>query len=185
MAFAGPGVRRLGLDGPAADQGTTSSGPDSGQTEVFQDHFPGPWADETDIRPTILYLTGLRDDYEHDGRVITQILSHPNQALSAPGVTGLGECYKQLNSSVGDFAAYTLQADTSAINGSSPGDRVYLGTGKALRGLEVARDRLAGQIKGELEAAAFGDQPVAHAGAQALACQLIIRGAQQLASATS
>jgi hypothetical protein len=185
VAFAGPGVRRLGLDGPAADQGTTSSGPDSGQTEVFQDHFPGPWADETDIRPTILYLTGLRDDYEHDGRVITQILSHPNQALSAPGVTGLGECYKQLNSSVGDFAAYTLQADTSAINGSSPGDRVYLGTGKALRGLEVARDRLAGQIKGELEAAAFGDQPVAHAGAQALACQLIIRGAQQLASATS
>jgi hypothetical protein len=185
VAFAGPGVRRLGLDGPAADQGTTSSGPDSGQTEVFQDHFPGPWVDETDIRPTILYLTGLRDDYEHDGRVITQILSRPNQALSSPGVTGLGECYKQLNSSVGDFAAYTLQADTSAINSSSPGDRVYVGTDKALRGLEVARDRLAGQIKGELEAAAFGDQPVANAGAQAVACQLIIRGAQRLASATS
>jgi hypothetical protein len=185
VAFAGPGVRRLGLDGPAADQGTTSSGPDSGQTEVFQDHFPGPWVDETDIRPTILYLTGLRDDYEHDGRVITQILSRPNQALSSPGVTGLGECYKQLNSSVGDFAAYTLQADTSAINSSSPGDRVYVGTDKALRGLEVARDRLAGQIKGELEAAAFGDQPVAGAGAQAVACQLIIRGAQRLASATS
>jgi hypothetical protein len=185
VAFAGPGVRRLGLDGPAADQGTTSSGPDSGQTEVFQDHFPGPWVDETDIRPTILYLTGLRDDYEHDGRVITQILSRPNQALSSPGVTGLGECYKQLNSSVGDFAAYTLQADTSAINSSSPGDRVYVGTDKALRGLEVARDRLAGQIKGELEAAAFGDRPVAGAGAQAVACQLIIRGAQRLASATS
>jgi hypothetical protein len=185
VAFAGPGVRRLGLDGPAADQGTTSSGRRSGQTEVFQDHFPGPWVDETDIRPTILYLTGLRDDYKHDGRVITQILSRPNQALSAPGVTGLGECYKQLNSSVGDFAAYTLQADTSAINSSSPGDRVYVGTDQALRGLEVARDRLAGQIKGELEAAAFGDQPVANAGAQAVACQLIIRGAQRLASATS
>jgi hypothetical protein len=185
VAFAGPGVRHLGLDGPAADQGTTSSGPDSGQTEVFQDHFPGPWVDETDIRPTIMYLTGLRDDYEHDGRVITQILGDPNQALSAPGVTGLGECYKQLNSSVGDFAAYTLQADTEAINNTSPGDRVYTGTDKALRGLEVARDRLAGQIKGELEAAAFGDQPVASAGAQALACQLIIRGARQLASATS
>ena len=185
VAFVGPGVRHLGLDGPAADQGTTSSGPDSGQTEVFQDHFPGPWVDETDIRPTIMYLTGLRDDYQHDGRVITQILGDPNQALSAPGVTGLGECYKQLNSSVGDFAAYTLQADTNAINSTSPGDHVYVGTDKALRGLEVARDRLAGQIKGELEAAAFGDQPVANAGAQAAACQLIIRGAQQLASATS
>jgi hypothetical protein len=185
VAFVGPGVRHLGLDGPAADQGTTSSGPDSGQITVADDHFPGPWADETDIRPTIMYLTGLRDDYKHDGRVITQILSQPNQALSAPGVTSLGECYKQLNSSVGDFAAYTLQADTNAVNSSSPGDQAYLRTDKALRGLEVARDRLAGQVKGELEAAAFDDRPVAGAGAQTQACQLLIRGAQQLASATS
>ena len=44
-------------------------------------HTKGPWVDETDIRPTIMYLTGLRDDYEHDGRVITQILTHPNRAL--------------------------------------------------------------------------------------------------------
>ena len=29
-----------------------------------------------------MYLSGLRDDYEHDGRVITQILSHPNAALA-------------------------------------------------------------------------------------------------------
>ena len=36
------------------------------------DHSKGPWVDETDIRPTIMYLTGLRDDYEHDGRVITR-----------------------------------------------------------------------------------------------------------------
>ncbi len=152
---------------------------------MADDHFPGPWVDETDIRPTIMYLTGLRDDYEHDGRVITQILSHPNQALSAPGVTGLGECYKQLNSSVGDLAADTLRADTNAINSSSPGDQVYLRTDQALRGLEVARDQLAEQVKGELEAAAFDDQPVSRAGAQVLACQLLIRGAQQLASATS
>ena len=35
--------------------------------------------------------------------MITQILTDPNSALSAPGVTEFGECYKQLNSSVGDF----------------------------------------------------------------------------------
>ncbi|HTS95144.1 MAG TPA: hypothetical protein VMI33_00830 [Streptosporangiaceae bacterium] len=185
VAFAGPGVRHLGLDGPAADQGTTSSGPDSGQIEVYQDHFGGPWADETDIRPTLMYLTGLRDDYEHDGRVITQILSRPNQALSDPAVTGLGECYKQLNSSVGDFAAYTLQADTNAINSTSPNDEVYAHTDQALRALEVVRDRLAEQVKGELEAAAFDDQPVRQAAAQTLACQLVIAGAQKLASAPS
>jgi hypothetical protein len=185
VGFVGPGVRHLGLDGPAANQGTTSSGPDSGELEVYQDHFPGPWVDETDIRPTIMYLTGLRDDYEHDGRVITQILSDPNQALSGPGVTRLGECYKQINSSVGEFAAYTLQADTNAVDSSSPGDEVYLRTDQALRGLEVVRDHLAGQIKGELEAAAFDNRPVSNVGPQLVACQLIIRGAQQLASATS
>ena len=185
VAFVGPGVRRLGLDGPAANQGTTSSGANSGEVEVYQDHFPGPWVDETDIRPTIMYLTGLRDAYQHDGRVITQILSDPNRALSAPGVTGLGECYKQLNSSVGDFAAYTLQADTSAMKGSSPGDEVYLRTDRALRGLEVIRDRLAGQIKGELESAEFGGRPVPFVGPQTIACQAVIRGAQQLASSAT
>ena len=180
--FVGPGVRQLGLDGPSASQGTTSSGPESGQIEVAQDHFPGPWVDETDIRPTIMYLTGLRDDYVADGRVITQILGHPNRALAAPGVTSLGECYKQLNSSVGDFGAATLQADTDAIDSSSPGDQVYVRTDQALRGLEVARDRLAGQIKGELAAAAFAGRPVAGVDRQVAACRLIIRGAERLAS---
>ena len=184
-AFVGPGVRRLGLDGPAANQGTTSSGASSGEVEVYQDHFPGPWVDETDIRPTIMYLTGLRDAYQHDGRVITQILSDPNHALGAAGVTSLGECYKQLNSSVGDFGAYTLQADTDAVKGSSPGDETYLRTDRALRGLEVIRDRLAGQIKGELEAAEFGGRPVPFVSQQTIACQAVIRGAQQLASAAS
>jgi hypothetical protein len=183
-AFAGPGVRHLGLDGPAANQGTTSSGPDSGQITVAEDHFTGPWVDEADIRPTIMYLTGLRDDYEHDGRVITQVLNDPNHALSAPGVTGLGECYKQLNSSVGEFGADTLIASTNAIKSTSPGDREFLGIDAQLRGLEVARDRLAGQIKGELEAAAFGDQQIAQAGAQTLACRLIIGQARRLAAAS-
>ena len=73
-------------------------------------HFRGPWVDETDIRPTVLYLAGLRDDYESDGRVITQVVDHPNHALSQPGVTRLGECYKQLYSSVGDFGSATLTA---------------------------------------------------------------------------
>jgi hypothetical protein len=185
VAFVGPGVRRLGLDGPAANQGTTSSGANSGEVEVYQDHFPGPWVDETDIRPTIMYLTGLRDDYEHDGRVITQILSDPNHALSNPQVTTLGECYKQLNSSVGDFAAYTLNADTSAIKTTSAGDQEYLRTDQALRGLEVVRDHLAEQIKGELEAAEFRDQSVGNAGALTFACQAVIGGARALASATS
>jgi hypothetical protein len=184
VGFVGPGVKSLGLDGPAADAGTTSSGPDSGQIVVADDHFPGPWVDETDIRPTIMYLTGLRDDYEHDGRVITQILTNPNSALSDPAVTSLGECYKQLNSSVGDFAAATLVASTNAIESSSTGDATFNTVEAQLRGLEVARDHLAGVIKGELEAAAFRDRPVIAAGLQVLACQGLIDAARGVAGSS-
>jgi hypothetical protein len=61
---------------------------------------------------------------------------------------------------------------------------VYVRTDQALRGLETARDRLAGQIKGELAAAAFAGRPVAAVGLQVSACHLIIKGAERLASAT-
>jgi len=182
VGIVGPGVAHLGLDGPAADQGPTSAGPDSGQITVAQDHFPGPWVDETDIRPTVIYLAGLRDDYEHDGRVITQVLAHPNGALGAPGAARLGECYKQLNSSVGDFGAATLIASTKAIESTSGGDRKFLRLDTEMRALELARDRLAGVIKGELEDAAFSGRPIRLAGAQAVACRLVIRAAQRLAA---
>jgi hypothetical protein len=181
VGFVGPGVKQLGLDGPAANAGTTSSGPDSGLITVADDHFPGPWVDETDIRPTILYLLGLRDDYEHDGRVITQVLTHKNHALSQPGVTALGECYKQLNSSVGKFGAYTLTASTNAIESSSSGDSTYLSVDAQLRTLEFARDHLAERIKGELEAAAFYDQRVHDTSGQIFACLRVLHQAHRLA----
>ena len=168
LGLAGPGVRHLGLDGPSASQGPSSAGADSGQITVSQQHFPGPWVDETDIRPTLMYLTGLRDDYEHDGRVITQVLADPNRALSDPAVTTLGECYKQLNSSVGEFGAATLQASTNAVDSTSAGDETYIHTNQALTALDKVRDALAGKIKGELEAAAFSDTPVFGASAQAV-----------------
>jgi hypothetical protein len=145
-------------------------------------HTTGTWIDETDIRPTILYLAGLRDDYVQDGRVITQLLTHPNRALTAPHVTALGECYKQLNSSVGEFGTATLRAATRAIESTSPGDRVYLRTHRALTALEVARDRLAGRVKAELNAAAFHGTAVHGAVGQLAACRAIIRSARHLAA---
>ena len=182
VGFVGPGVRKLGLDGSPAGAGPSSAGPDSGQITVAQTHLAGPWTDETDIRPTVMYLTGLRDDYEHDGRVITQVLADPNRALRKPGVTFLGECYKQLNSSVGRFGAETLIADTAAIEGTSTGDATYLHVDQALRRLELVRDLLAGRIKGELEAAAFGDARIRHVLQQVVACRLILRAAHRLAA---
>jgi hypothetical protein len=182
IGFAGPGVKDLGLQGLPPNEGPNSAGPGSGQTIAINSGTTGPWTDETDIRPTLMYLTGLTDDYEHDGRVITQILADPNWALSRPGVTKLGACYKQLNSSVGEFGSYTLAADTAAVQSKTPGDAEYLATDKALAGLERVRDALALRIKGELEAAAFEDTPIRGAQLQTFACQAIIGTAHALAS---
>ena len=82
VGFVGPGVKNLGLDGTSAADGPNSAGPDSGQRVAANSGTKGTWVDETDIRPTLIYLTGLKDDYEHDGRVISQILSDPNEALA-------------------------------------------------------------------------------------------------------
>ena len=85
LGFAGPGVKHLGLDGSAAEPG-----PDLGRAEQRPDHVPTstPRAPGS-TRPTsgrpLMYLTGLQDDYEHDGRVITAVLANPNRALSGPG----------------------------------------------------------------------------------------------------
>ena len=182
LGIAGPGVAHLGLDGSAADAGPNSAGPDSGQITVPGSGSTGTWVDETDIRPTLLYLAGLKDDYGSDGRVITEILTHPNAALRGPGVTALGACYKQLNSSVGEFGTATLQAATTAIEGNSPGDASYLRTDKALSALERARDRLAGEIKAELSGAAFAGTGVHGAAGQTLACRALIGAAEHLAT---
>jgi len=181
VGFVGPGVKNIGLDGQAPGTGPNSAGPNSGQEVVANSGTTGTWVDETDIRPTLIYLTGLKDDYEHDGRVITQILSARNRALSAPGVTSLGACYKQLNSSVGQFGNFTLQASTAAVESSSVGDTLYKTVNASLAGLDRLRDALALRIKGELEAAAFRDQPVFGAPGQLITCQALIASAGVLA----
>jgi hypothetical protein len=176
VGFAGPGVRRLGLDGNEPWQGPNSAGADSGQLTVAETHLRGPWTDETDIRPTLMYLTGLKDDYIEDGRVITQVVGGRQQ----PGLTQLGACYKQLNSSVGDFAAATLIADTKAVESS--GNSLLTSTDAKLRVLETARDALAIQIKDELHAAEFGNARVTGAGRLTGACAALIAAAERLTS---
>jgi hypothetical protein len=181
LGLAGPGVRHLGLDGTDAADGPNSAGPDSGQHVVPTSGTTGTWVDETDIRPTVIYLTGLKDDYEHDGRVISEVLTSPDHALAAPGVAALGACYKQLNSSVGQFGYATLLASTAAVESSTPGDGEYTTVNKTLAGLERVRDALALHIKAELEAAAFGDVPVHGTQGQVIACEAVISAAQHLA----
>jgi len=182
VGFVGPGVKNLGLDGSAPDQGPSSAGPNSGQGTVPDSGTTGTWVDETDIRPTLLYLAGLHDDYVSDGRVIAQIVDAPNAALRAPGVTALAECYKQLNSSVGVFGTDTLAADTAAIESTSAGDLTYLSTLETLALLQGARDSLANRIKHELSRAAFSDLSIPNVLAQIVSCDAILQDAASLAA---
>jgi hypothetical protein len=181
LGLAGPGVKNLGLDGTSAANGPNSAGPNSGQEVVADSGTTGTWVDETDIRPTLMYLTGLKDDYIQDGRVITEVLTDPNQALGAPGVASLGACYKQLNSSVGQFGNFTLQASTVAVESSTPGDGEYKLVNAALTGLDQVRDALAIKIKDDLNAAAVSDTTIHGAGGLTIACQAIINAAGALA----
>ena len=99
-------------------------------------------------------------------------------------MTALGECYKQLNSSVGQFGASTLMASTRAIESTSSGDHIFTSINSKLATLEITRDQLAGQIKDELATAAVSNVPVPGASGQAVACQALINQANALAGSS-
>jgi hypothetical protein len=141
--------------------------------------------DETDIRPTVLWLAGLHDDYQSDGRVISEVLAQPAPILGAPTVESVGQCYKQLNSSVGQLGTSTLQASTRALESASVGDEAYLDTEQALTQLDKARDNLAQQIKQALNAAEFDGAPFPNAAELLTSCTDIVAQAEGLANGTA
>ncbi len=83
LGIAGPGVRNLGQTGST-------------------------WSDHTDLRPTILALTGLKDTYQEDGVVLTDFLkpSAVAQDLTqhSEKIGELAAVYKQVTAPFGDFA---------------------------------------------------------------------------------
>jgi hypothetical protein len=184
LGMVGPGVKNLGLDGSGPSQGPNSAGPNSGQGTIPGSGTTGTWVDHTDIRPTLMYLLGLQDDYTHDGAVITDVLSNPNSSLTKLGLPDLAKCYKQLNSSVGEFGTDTLQADTAAIQSTSTNDSTYTSTLAQLTQLEQQRDALATTIKGELEDAAFNNKHPQPQDVQSetTACEALITSAATLAA---
>jgi len=129
-----------------------------------------------------MYLAGLHTDYMQDGRVITQILADPNRTLRNPQLTQLGEVYKQLNSSVGQFGAYTLTASTNAIESTTPSDVEFTAVNRDLTALDHQRDSLANAIKTELYNAENRGTRIVGAGAQIAAARFIIAEAKELAA---
>src|SRR3954447_5706512 len=90
------------------------------------------WTDHTDIRPTMLSLLGLKDDYVSDGRVVTEFLkgNATGKSLDAHHETleRLGALYKQVNASFGEFSLNTLCASTRALASNTLDDSTYANT---------------------------------------------------------
>jgi arylsulfatase A-like enzyme len=145
LGMVGPGVRELGTFG-----------------EVFSDH--------TDIRPTILSLVGLKDDYAHDGRVLFEVLAgHATpRALRAhqDTLSDLAEAYKQINAPLGELGLQTLIGiSTDALKGD---DGIYATLEAQIKAITAKRNEIAGTMIEMLENAAFKDQPINEAKAKQL-----------------
>jgi len=134
LGLVGPGVKDLGIDSET-------------------------WTDHTNVRPTILALAGLKDDYVNDGRVLIEALTDRAVAQSLRAhretILRLGAMYEQVNASFGQFGLELLAASTRALKSSSESDATYASIESAIENLTTQRDALASQIKTALNAAAF------------------------------
>jgi len=137
----------IGMAGPGVDQTATDD-----QT----------WTDHTDLRPTILSLLGLKDDYTHDGELLSQDLTGyaiPSAVKkSGSNFNQLATAYKQLNAPFGSFGMNTLNASTQALASTDAGDATYNSIEGQIQSLTSERDALAAQIKAALDAATFDGQ---------------------------
>jgi hypothetical protein len=162
IAIAGPGVKNLGVTGPR---------------DFFTDHV--------DLRPTMMTLLGLTDDYQHDGRTIVELLDPKvlPQSLRAHSVAllELGQTYKQINAPFGELSKSTLAVSTYAITSTSRGDAVYNNLENQISQWTLERDGLAAQIKAMLEGAEFSGQPID----QKVASEIIAQGQALIAQAKS
>ena len=162
LGIVGPGVANKGVDGRSAADGPNSAdGANSNPQLVTPNNDPGTWGDETDLRPTLMALTGLEDDYVGDGRVLVEDLTNPPGKAGQPKFQRLAVCYKQLNSSVGLFGTDLILADTAALKtGSGSDDSTYDSMLDQIKSLGSARDELATKIKGDLFDAEFNNTPI-------------------------
>jgi hypothetical protein len=138
--FVGPGVQKNGIDSDT-------------------------WSDHTNLRPTILALTGLHDDYVDDGHVITQIVKNGAlpKGLKGANIDDLGQAYEQVNAPFGDFAKATLASSTKALLSNDSGDATYTSIEGQIATLTTSRDTLASQIRQGFNDATFNNGSISDA----------------------
>jgi hypothetical protein len=134
------------------------------------------WSDHTDFQPTMLALTGLKDDYRPDGRVLWEALDGPGLPRATQeeraALIDLANVYKQLEAPFGQFGKDAILASTRAIkSGSSSDDSTYTRIENQLNTLTNQRDSLAAQMSTVLTDAGLNDKRVNAANAKSLAAQ--------------
>jgi hypothetical protein len=137
---------------------------------LSQGRFGSIFSDHTDIRPTMLRLAGLRDDYAHDGRVLFEALTNraAGESLRAERdvLSELAAAYKAINAPFGDLGFLTLTGiSTKALGGD---DATYSLLEAQIQDITAKRNNLAGQMIKMLEDAAFNDRPINEAKAATL-----------------
>jgi hypothetical protein len=132
--------------------------------------FGDVFSDETDIRPTILTLIGLKDDYAHDGRVLFEALS-PNALpvslrTDATLLALLAQTYKAITAPVGELGVRTLTG--IATRAAEADSATYAVLDAQIKALTARRDAVAGKMIAMLEDAAFAGRPIDRAAAVVL-----------------
>ncbi|MGA8224680.1 MAG: hypothetical protein WB780_23755 [Candidatus Acidiferrales bacterium] len=123
------------------------------------------WSDHTDIRPTILVLTGLKDDYTSEGRALVEDLEPwalpDGVSDSGDEFVELARRYKQINAPNADLGRTSLRISTRALASGSPGnDSTYITLENELSNITLLRDDLAARMSAKLDAAEFHGQRI-------------------------
>jgi arylsulfatase A-like enzyme len=113
------------------------------------------FSDHTDVRPTLLHLAGLRDDYAHDGRVLVEVLDEATPQRDT--FTRLASAYKAINAPVGELGRKTLELSTRALVSD---DATYATLEEQLTSITAQRNALAARMSAVLESAAFDRAPI-------------------------
>jgi hypothetical protein len=142
------------------------------------------WSDHTDVRPLLLTLVGLKDDYQHEGRALVEKLSgwaQPSAVKKSSNFVALAQILKQISAPVGPLGLASLHASTVAMESNTTNDTTYTDIESQLASYTTQRDALVAQIVPLLEAAQFNGKPIP----DAIAANLIQQGQNLLSSVQS
>lgn len=161
------------------------------------------WSDHADIRPTMMVLLGLKDDYRHDGRALVEELEGsaiPKMAIasgndinrdatsSTTTFLKLAKIYKQINAPLGPLSMASLKISTDALkSNSTDGDSTYANLENQLISFMEERNVLKDRMIVLLEDAEFDAKPIDQKEAHTLINQAqdLLRKVQSLAGPLS